>query len=336
MATFNGETFLPEQLSSLAGQSHCPHELIVCDDSSTDGSRALVEAFAETAPFPVQILRNDRNVGYADSFLRAARAGTGEWVAFCDQDDVWLPTKLARCAEVIGQYPQLVLLSHSAFQVDAELNHLPWKHPDHKSFRVSAPLHGPRIKSIPGFSLVFKGELLLGLPLSRRPPDLAAHDAVVYQLANIYGYTAWLPDALVLYRRHKEAATAEGVGKAAHMSIRTRLKMRLTGDPQSFERMAVRVCDYAAFCDLIRRECSRYAVDPGFARRTDEAIDYFRALGEGFRQRQKMYGKGTGSLQRARILRRLISSGSYWRIGQGVGMGLGGLTKDVIRAVAPF
>ena len=71
-----------------------PAELIVSDDGSDDGTPDVVARFARDAPFPVVVRRNDRPRGYGENFLGALELATGEFVAFCDQDDVWHPTKL--------------------------------------------------------------------------------------------------------------------------------------------------------------------------------------------------------------------------------------------------
>ena len=52
LCTFNGERFLGEQLASIAAQTRLPAELVVTDDASSDGTVALLEGFAQTAPFP--------------------------------------------------------------------------------------------------------------------------------------------------------------------------------------------------------------------------------------------------------------------------------------------
>jgi len=94
MATYNGESFLAEQLDNLAKQTLKPLELVVCDDGSTDDTVAILEGFAALAPFPVSIHRNGTRLGHTENFLKAANLCSGKWIGFCDQDDVWLPNKL--------------------------------------------------------------------------------------------------------------------------------------------------------------------------------------------------------------------------------------------------
>lgn len=99
LCTCNGERFLAEQLDSLAKQTCLPTELIVCDDASVDGTYSLLQCFANRAPFPVSIYRNLQRLGIGANFEQAIRFCTGNVIALCDQDDVWLPNKLAIFAE---------------------------------------------------------------------------------------------------------------------------------------------------------------------------------------------------------------------------------------------
>jgi glycosyltransferase involved in cell wall biosynthesis len=97
MATFEGETYLPEMLDSLAAQTRRPDELVVRDDGSSDATVAIVEDFAGRAPFPVRVLTGER-LGYAQNFVTASRECTGDLIFFADQDDSWRPAKLETVA----------------------------------------------------------------------------------------------------------------------------------------------------------------------------------------------------------------------------------------------
>lgn len=101
LCTYDGERFLGEQLGSIASQTRPPDELVACDDGSLDGTVAVLEEFAAGAPFDVRVERNDRRLGPARNFEKAALLCSGDIVAFSDQDDVWMPGKLAALAGVI-------------------------------------------------------------------------------------------------------------------------------------------------------------------------------------------------------------------------------------------
>jgi xanthine dehydrogenase YagR molybdenum-binding subunit len=99
LSTYNGERYLPEQLGSLLAQTHRDWALLWRDDGSEDGSAAVVRDFAaEAAGGRCTEAAIAGRLGPRESFfalLRAALAGDFSGFAFADQDDVWLPRKLA-------------------------------------------------------------------------------------------------------------------------------------------------------------------------------------------------------------------------------------------------
>ncbi|PWW03393.1 glycosyltransferase involved in cell wall biosynthesis [Hoeflea marina] len=109
LATFNGERHLAKQLDSLAAQTRLPDELVVGDDASSDSTLAVLHDFARRAPFPVEITSNPVTLGYSRNFIATAGRCRGELLFFCDQDDIWLPGKIARMAEIAAASPEGVI-----------------------------------------------------------------------------------------------------------------------------------------------------------------------------------------------------------------------------------
>lgn len=107
MPMYNAERFLRRPVESVLSQSHGDLELLVADDASTDGSRAMIEAYARSDA-RVRLLPAKRNGGVAEARNRALAAASGEWIAFLDSDDWWHPDKLQR---------QLDSLRHSGARV---------------------------------------------------------------------------------------------------------------------------------------------------------------------------------------------------------------------------
>lgn len=100
--TFNRAKLLPETLDSLLGQSLMLSEIVVVDDGSTDETQRVLKRFGSR----VRYVRIDnsgpcraRNVGVEHS--------EANWIAFCDSDDLWLPQKLEKQAELILSQPSL-------------------------------------------------------------------------------------------------------------------------------------------------------------------------------------------------------------------------------------
>lgn len=90
-----------------------PAELIVSDDGSTDDTLDKIERFLADckADFPTRILRNPHR-GVAATRNAAILAASQEWIAFLDSDDIWMPEKLLRVAEIIQKYPEVNFIHH--------------------------------------------------------------------------------------------------------------------------------------------------------------------------------------------------------------------------------
>jgi len=218
MATFNGEKYIHAQLESLAAQTMLPLELVVTDDGSSDRTLEIVEEFKKNSKFSVQILRNEKRLGYEENFLKAATLCSGEFVAYSDQDDVWFPNKLARCCEAFSD-PSVMLCIHSAETLypDSRTGH---RHPDFlKTETLTLDRNNP-LMSYSGFALVFRRFLLDLCDNSMRPrtvhslggpPMLMNHDEWVWFLGCSLGSVAQLSDSLAFYRQH--ASNTHGAPK---------------------------------------------------------------------------------------------------------------------------
>jgi glycosyltransferase involved in cell wall biosynthesis len=96
LCTSNGARFLEEQLRSIESQTRLPVEFVASDDQSSDRTLEILEGFAARVSFPVRILQNPFRLGSTRNFDRAIRQARGEYVALCDQDDLWVNNKLER------------------------------------------------------------------------------------------------------------------------------------------------------------------------------------------------------------------------------------------------
>ena len=98
LSTYNGERFLREQLDSLLAQTYTDWHLSVRDDGSVDGTLAILEEYCTKYPSKISLYQDELgNVGVKRSFEELlCHCATGDYLMFCDQDDVWLPHKIAR------------------------------------------------------------------------------------------------------------------------------------------------------------------------------------------------------------------------------------------------
>jgi len=118
LCTYNGARYLPEQLASIAAQARRPDELVVCDDRSSDHTVEIVQAFAASAPFPVRLTVNPETLGSTRNFARAIQLCAGDLIALADQDDVWLPRKLAVLEQALQTDERVALVFSDAEVVD--------------------------------------------------------------------------------------------------------------------------------------------------------------------------------------------------------------------------
>ncbi len=109
LSTYNGERFLPEQLASFTEQTHANWLLYWRDDGSSDRTVAIMDAFANGSGSGRCIAGPDgsrmRATGSFLALLRTALQGPARFFAFADQDDVWLPEKLAHGVTALSQLP---------------------------------------------------------------------------------------------------------------------------------------------------------------------------------------------------------------------------------------
>jgi glycosyltransferase involved in cell wall biosynthesis len=311
MATLNGERFLGEQLASLAGQTAPPAELVVHDDGSSDATLDVLAEFARESPFPVRVERGERRLGFADAFLAAARWCTGELIAFCDQDDVWLPHKLERCQAAFARGDVLVAI-HSSEVVDARLEPTGKRYPDVRMDETAPPLETDPWLAVRGMSMVVDARLLALADPEDRPPShylegaSMHHDEWLYALGRGLGGVAFIAQPLALYRQHgaNVAGAPGGAGARARERFTTgwsyygrrRDQARELGEV--FDRLASSLDD-----DLGGRAAAAARAHEELARRLD--------------RRLRVYEPGVPRRRRVGRLARLVREGDYRRLGAG-------------------
>lgn len=207
MATYNGARHIQQQLDSLAAQSCPPAELVISDDRSEDDTLAIIQDFAETAPFPVALHVNSDRLGYRRNFMQAARLSRSELIAFCDQDDRWYPHKLAVIVEAFTN-PDVLLAYHNADVVGHDGVRLGSLGEYRAKRRSNSPMSlGPWMYAL-GFTQVFRRSML---ELARFWPESLdhnatgermAHDQWYFFLASVFGSIVYHHEPLVAYVQH--------------------------------------------------------------------------------------------------------------------------------------
>lgn len=207
LSTFNGARYLRAQLDSLLAQTHAEWRLIWRDDGSSDGTAAVMQAFAaEMEPGRCQCLAGSgRHLGVAASFMallrQAAEDPANDAVAFVDQDDVWLPEKLARGAAALDRAAsdRPVLYCARQILVDAELCRIGVSEPPARRPGFPASL----TQNVATGCTVVLNRTALDLVARSAPSAASLHDWWCYLLVTASGGTI-IQDAepVLLYRQH--------------------------------------------------------------------------------------------------------------------------------------
>lgn len=91
---YNGAKYLTKTVESILAQDHENLELLLINDGSSDNSKELIESLASTEPRIKAFTKDNGGVANARNF--GIRQAKGDFIAFCDQDDLWLPSKLSK------------------------------------------------------------------------------------------------------------------------------------------------------------------------------------------------------------------------------------------------
>lgn len=213
LATYNGATWLPALLESLESQTFQDWRLVVRDDGSGDNSLEIVSAWARQRHQPVKIIFDALgSLGACGSFGALLEHSRSPYFALCDQDDVWLPAKLAELLACMQRTedrkdPATPIVAHSDLTVvDDQLR------PLHPSFRAYKGFQtGPDSRSLPKTVLQNQvtGCATLGNAALRSaalpiPNGSMIHDWWLAMVATAFGEVIEHPLPLVLYRQHGE------------------------------------------------------------------------------------------------------------------------------------
>src|ERR1700709_1166359 len=120
LCTYNGAAYLKEQLDTLVNQTYPNCEIICVDDCSTDNTVEILKQYTHSYP-QIKLHINSKNLGYTKNFEKAIGLCSGEYIALCDQDDIWDKNKISIMSLLIGDN---MLAYHDSAFVDENGNPL--------------------------------------------------------------------------------------------------------------------------------------------------------------------------------------------------------------------
>jgi rhamnosyltransferase len=224
LATYNGESYIAEQLDSIISQTYSDWTLFVSDDQSTDNTLNIVRSYI-AKDNRIQMLEGDARFGYAGAnFFRLVcdvNIENCEYVAFSDQDDIWLPDKLERAAICI-QTKKIDGYSSNALALwpNGNKNSLNKAQPQTRlDYLFEAASLGCSYVVTKKLMQEFKKNLLENKEIAKK---IFHHDWLIYAFARHYGFK-WCIDKYesLLYRQTGFNETGANIGLSA---IKKRLK----------------------------------------------------------------------------------------------------------------
>lgn len=200
LCTYNGAEFLPRQLDSLLAQDHAPLELVAFDDASTDATWDVLESYGPRFA-SARLHRNSRNLGLRANFEQAFRACRGEWIAPCDQDDVWQPCKLSRLLQAANDRTMLVYGDSVLVDEDGQtIAKCPRMSDRYAMVTGDDPRMFALANCVSGHAALIRASVMdRALPI----PHGAYHDWWIAFVAANLGRVEYVPEALVRFRQHE-------------------------------------------------------------------------------------------------------------------------------------
>ena len=202
MSTYNGEKYLKMQLDSVLNQEGVDVQILVRDDGSTDGTLDILQEYAKQGKLTYY---TGPNLKPAKSFMDLIRkASQADYYAFADQDDYWLPGKLARAVEKLGSFsdPQRPSLYYSrTILVDKDLK----PYPDNlQKYRKFLTFTQSVISSqATGCTFVFNAALV-HLARQYKPEFQLMHDAWLFLIClGVGGNVFFDEQSFIYYRQHE-------------------------------------------------------------------------------------------------------------------------------------
>jgi len=212
LASFNGAAHLWEQLQSLATQQGVVWSLLWRDDGSDDETIAILDEFATAHPGRVARLSGGGRLGAGASFMRLlAEAPDAEFYAFMDQDDVWLPGKLARAIAAMTDN-------------DLVCTRLQLVAPDLREIALSPlPSRPPNFATLLAHNVAAGCTMVLtararSWALAAPMPEGGLHDWwCALAVTGCGGCLSFDPEPSLLYRQHSGNLVGGGVGRLDRM-----------------------------------------------------------------------------------------------------------------------
>ena len=206
MITYNHERFIAEAIESVLKQkTDFPVELVIGEDCSTDGTRAIVVEYAERYPDRIRPFLREQNLGMNANFVATLQACHGEHIALLEGDDYWIdPQKLQKQVDFLETHPKCSICYHNVLIQYEDNSQKPpeifYKDPQKKFLTLEDILKGNFIHTC---SVMFRNGLFGDFP--EWYYKLPIGDWPLHILNAQYGKIGYIDEVMGIYRIHKSS-----------------------------------------------------------------------------------------------------------------------------------
>lgn len=226
MSTYNGANYIREQLDSILTQN-CEQfglaalSVKIRDDGSTDGTQEILQEYSEKYPDKISWYQGE-NIGVIRSFFELLeKAQEGEYYAFSDQDDYWMPEKLTRAIERLEQMGggKPLLYCCRPKLVDSELHTI--------ESEIKRPPMRPAFENamieniVTGCTTVFNQDLR-DIVIQQFPEFTVMHDWWMYLVATCFGEVYYDETPYICYRQHGGNVVGTKTSRLEELKMRLR------------------------------------------------------------------------------------------------------------------
>lgn len=203
MLAYNLEKFIAQAVESVLQQKiNFSSEFHIIENCSTDGTREILQQYAELYPDKIKIILHECNMGSKYSALEGLKLSTGRYLACLDGDDYWLsPHKLQKQIDFLEAHPDFMMCAHNTMMV-----HENSSRPDELMIKQAIKSEHTVLDFVNGASYFHVSSLVFRNLFCRNLPDCMSHDYVGDYFMNIfyaqYGNVKYLNEVMSVYRVH--------------------------------------------------------------------------------------------------------------------------------------
>lgn len=216
LATYQGEAYILEQLTSLYKQTMVVDEIVIVDDASSDATCRIIQDFINAHHLSWKWMKHTKNIGYIRSFVDGMKKASGDIIFLCDQDDIWEEHKVEELVSIFRDQPEIMCVNTSFTYMDAAGEDMGVPDQNNNYGMCRHPIGDQQIQNIDFNEIVCKN-ISMGCTMAfracikdiycRQSTWVAPHDWEINRLAAATGGLYFYNRKLIWYRIHDANTT---------------------------------------------------------------------------------------------------------------------------------